>query len=329
MTSVVFPDPHDPMMSRSACILLLALAGCAASVDARLLRPREALDPVRCVAVLPFDNITRYPYAGQIAADLLGVELYRTRKFNVAERAEVERIFLARGIVPPSALDDAFAAEAGRTLGVEGVFAGTVSEYYYRKTSSPTKEEEPVVGMTVRFIDVATSQVLWRGTITRVSGSMFAPMREPINEVSQEAVGDLLRLLAEAVPEREIDPRRVCWKEPQRLMMETSGPAPAPEAVTAPPAPGGGAPRVAVMNGTAVPKAGEAAARVLLTKGVDIAGIGNAGRTTFESTIIYYRPGFKEQAGRVQGLLPVRARLVGSTDYPSDITVVVGRDMAR
>lgn len=296
-------------------------------MESYFLRPQESLSPVRCVAVLPFDNLTRYPSAGEIAADLLSVELFRSRKFNVMERSEVERIFMTRGIVPPPSVDVIFAVEAGRLLGVEGVFAGTVSEYYYRKTSRATREEEPVVGMAVRFIDVASSHMLWMGSVSKVSGSVFLAMKEPINKVAQEAVEGLLTPLCDAVPFRDVDPRTICWTEAGKLLLTVSAPpSPAPSKSEV-------VPRItpaslAVLNGSGVPKAGENIAKRLLLSDLNLVSVGNAKTSGLETSVILYHTGLKDQAEKLAALLPQKVRVEMSNDYTWDITVIVGKDLA-
>jgi len=316
---------------------IIVLSGCSPTVDSRLLRPEGSLSPVRCVAVLPFDNLTRYPYAGEIAAEILSVELLRSQLFNVMERAEVERIFLTRGIVPPSSVDIAFAVEAGRILGVEGVFAGTVSEYYYRKTSRATQNEEPVVGMTIRLIEVSSSQTLWTGTITKVSGSFFLAMREPISEIALQAVEEVVHPLLAAVPLRSVDPRNICWSDPRKLLLTAYAPPPAPRAVVPPSptpspaeeeAPASKPAEIAVLNGSGVLKAEENIAKIILFSNLNLVSVGNAKKPHRES-VVFYKRGYKNQAEKLASLLPKRVKVERTSEYTWDITVVVGKDLAK
>jgi len=350
----------------AAVILSIAvLKGCGTMVDSRFVRPPESLLPIQCVGILSFDNLTRYPFAGKIAADLLGVELYNSRKFNIMERAEVERVLMMRGIVPPPSVDVTFAVETGKVLGVEGIFAGTVNEYYYKKTSRATMDEEPVVGVTIRFIDVASSQILWTGTVTKVSGSVFLAMRDPINKIAQQAIEEIVSPFVGAVPERGVDPKNICWGDPKKLLLTAYAPpspvivprvqtpppapvyqppAPTPAPAYQPPAPQAPAPRpvaaeedvpsgkpaeIAILNGSGAPKAAESVGKVLLVNDMNLVSMGNAKRSNYRTSIVYYHKGFKDQAEKLAGVLPKRPKLEKSSEYQWDITIVVGKDLAR
>lgn len=185
----------------------LLLAGCSfGRINSRdFAQPGAALPAGSTVAVLPFENLTNHPNAGQIAADIVSTELYGVEGIRTVEVGRVRSRLSAAKPAPDSvtATDgqpDAApldAQAAGRALGVDAVLAGSVSEYGYQHGL----REEPVVGLNARLVRTSDGAVLWTSSQSEAGRGYFS--RDSVNNVAQRVVTrmiDSLRPVVAAAP---------------------------------------------------------------------------------------------------------------------------------
>jgi outer membrane protein OmpA-like peptidoglycan-associated protein len=214
-------------------VKLLSLAGimllgysCSHTYQRDYLNPNPQLNAIRCVAIMPFENLTNHNTAGKIISDLLATEFYLSRKFNVMERTEVQRILEQRNIKLPQQVDPALAQRLGQFLGVEGIIIGSVSEYRDRESPYEFDVEEPTVGFNARLVSVASGAVLWASSYGRTS------QRNPLNLTAQTVVQNMTSSLFQQVPERTIDLDEVCGKKRETIALnEPTPPPPKPKRV--------------------------------------------------------------------------------------------------
>lgn len=165
--------------------LIFFVFGCGHSYNRFFVGWPEGISRMKSVAVMPFENLTAFPNAGEIVSELFTSELYSSGKFNVLESEQIKRILDEKGIEFPKVIDRSFTQEIGSVLGVDGVFFGSVSEYWYRVRMEETREEEPAVGFNVRLVDVKTGAVVWASSCSRSSYSVFVYQRDSLNRVAQ------------------------------------------------------------------------------------------------------------------------------------------------
>lgn len=136
----------------------LLLGGCAGEqgVARDWVHSPAAVRADLTVAVLPFENLTAYPNAGQVVAELLSTELYVRGLFRVLEAGEVRRRLAARKLDQENIAQIA-AAEVAAALGVDAVLTGSVSEFGYQHGL----KEEPTVGINLRLITLDDADVVW------------------------------------------------------------------------------------------------------------------------------------------------------------------------
>ena len=81
-------------------IVPLALAACTGASSSVRDFPGNGAAPRAdmAVAVLPFENLSAHPHAGQILAQLITAELYSRRLFAQVEESEVRRRLAQRGL---------------------------------------------------------------------------------------------------------------------------------------------------------------------------------------------------------------------------------------
>lgn len=185
----------------------LLLAGCSfGRINSRdFAQPGGALPAGSTVAVLPFENLTNHPNAGQIAADIVSTELYGVEGLRTVEAGRVRSRLSAgkpaadaasAGAAPADGQPDAApldAQAAGRTLGVDAVLAGSVSEYGYQHGL----REEPVVGLNARLVRVSDGAVLWTSSQSEAGRGYFS--RDSVNNVAQRVATRMIDSLRPVV----------------------------------------------------------------------------------------------------------------------------------
>lgn len=183
------------MRSLIALALVAAtLAACSVgrSANRDFARAGESLPMGASVAVLPFENLTNYPNAGQIAADLLSTELYGLGLYQVAEASRVRNQLATAKIDAEKLTDGTYAQAAGRTLGTDAVLVGSVSEYGYQHGL----REEPVVGLNARLVRTSDGVVLWASSQSAAGRGFFS--RDSVNNVAQRVVTRMADSLRDA-----------------------------------------------------------------------------------------------------------------------------------
>ena len=177
--------------------LLLFGSGCGHALQRDYLKSSDNIDSIKSVAVLPFENLTKFPDAGQIVATLFTTELYQSTDFKIVDRNQVKRIMREKKIGSPKVIDRRLARKIGKILGVDGVFVGSVSEYWYRldRRNYRNQGDEPAVGINARLVEVASGEVIWASSHSRSSQDVLREDRDHINRVAQLAVAAMVKSL--------------------------------------------------------------------------------------------------------------------------------------
>lgn len=180
----------------------LLLAGCGfGRINSRdFAQPGAVLPAGSTVAVLPFENLTNHPNAGQIAADIVSTELYGVDGLRSMDASRVRSRLSAAKPAGDAAATDApadaappDAQAAGRTLGVDAVLSGSVSEYGYQHGL----REEPVVGLNARLVRSSDGAVLWTSSQSEAGRGYFS--RDSVNNVAQRVAARMIDSLRPVV----------------------------------------------------------------------------------------------------------------------------------
>lgn len=178
----------------AALALALAVSACSIGrgnsrdfVDGASTLPRGA-----AVAVLPFENLTNHQNAGMIASELVSTELYSQGLYRVVEASRVRNQLIAAKVDVEKLSETTYAQDVGRTLGVEAVLVGSVTEYGYQHGL----REEPVVGLNARLVRASDGAVLWASSQSQVGRGYFT--RDSVNNVAQRVVARMLEGLKAA-----------------------------------------------------------------------------------------------------------------------------------
>jgi TolB-like protein len=164
-------------------LLVVGLAACASNEAERRDFVASGLDLASMnVAIVPFENLTNYPNAGRIAAELMATELYERSLFTLQEETTTRRALAELQIDPDNLTSIAAAKQAAEMLEVDGILIGSVSEFGYQQGL----REEPVVGLNARLIDGRTGAVLWASSHSALGGGYL--QRGSLNATAQEVV---------------------------------------------------------------------------------------------------------------------------------------------
>ena len=172
----------------AGALCLLALAGCASLTTTGEVAARAD----ERWALLPIENLSATPHAGELARELVEVTL-RARG--------LERLDAWREEGEPSIAElvdgDARLARAkrwARENGYRYAVTGTVHEWRYRSGI----EREPVIGLGLKLVELDTDRVLWQASAARTGWGS-----SNLSKVGARVVEDLLKGVR-----LEGDPRR-------------------------------------------------------------------------------------------------------------------------
>ncbi len=146
----------------------------------------------RQVAVLPLVNLTNYPYAGRIAAELITTQLYAQSKFKLMEKTQMQETLKNQWADQSQMLDRTAAIKVGNKLEVDTVIYGAVTEFRYKRGL----DENPVVGISVRMLDVKTGEILWADSKSEMGGCLWF-CHDSLTRLAQQICYDLVEKLVE------------------------------------------------------------------------------------------------------------------------------------
>lgn len=129
--------------------------------------------PKKSVAVMPFGNDTAYPELTALAEGNINNTFVKTGRFNVIERAQLEKVMKEQAIGMTGAIDPTTAANVGKLLGANLVVLGQIVQADWEdKSHTDDKgvhhpEFHAVVGVQVKIVDVETGKILFSETQTQ------------------------------------------------------------------------------------------------------------------------------------------------------------------
>ncbi len=187
--------PLPALVRRAALVVLLAAAtGCAAGP--RLYVNSQAdLSFYKKIAVIPFRNLTNERFAGERVTRAFLTELVMTEHYEIVDQNEFAAALDKIGGNPgfEGIYDPAKVREAATQISASGVLRGSVTEYTMQRSGT---SDIPVVAFDAELIDVATSNVVWRGSVVRRGKGrvpLFGGGARTYGQLVQSATRELVR----------------------------------------------------------------------------------------------------------------------------------------
>jgi len=174
------------------CLLVFSLTACAGS-EATYKNETMNFGSVQSVAVMPFENLTSDDDASARVRDVFMGMLLATEAMYVLPPGEVERGIERAGINKPTAPTVEKIQSLGKILNVDAVITGVLREY---GTVRSGQSQANLISLSLQMMEVETGTVVWSGESTKggitLSDRMFGGGGAPMNEVTKEAINDLL-----------------------------------------------------------------------------------------------------------------------------------------
>lgn len=150
------------------------------------------------IAVMPFQNKSRYRDAGSIVAQMFLTELFRSQRFELVEYGDVRRSIVDLRVRYRGELDYGNIKALSESLGADGILVGTVESYSDGvETKSP-----PEVSVTARLLDAGKNRILWYNHFSLNGDDLirvldFGKIRS-VDKVAYKAVSELVETMETA-----------------------------------------------------------------------------------------------------------------------------------
>ena len=168
-------------MKRVPVVLLLAAALLTALVPALSSAAGSGASGKPRIAVLEFknkaDNQWWYHGGAQAAQDVFVTELFKSGKFRVVDREQLDAIMQEKGLTLSGDIDPKTAMKIGKLLGVNYLLTGAVTEYGTTDVSGGgggvfAGKRKFVAALNARLIDTSTGEVVWADEASQEESSI-------------------------------------------------------------------------------------------------------------------------------------------------------------
>ena len=178
-------------------VLLLFMSGCAGSQKVYY---DENMDfgAVETLAVLPFQNLTRESTAAERVRDAFITRLLASGALYVIPTGEVARGIARAEIATPTTPTIEEVIKLAGLVKAQAVITGVVREYGEVRSGTTSAN---TVTVSVQMIEAQTGKIVWSASSSKgrigITDRLFGGGGQPMEDVTQQAVGDLVDKLLE------------------------------------------------------------------------------------------------------------------------------------
>lgn len=176
--------------------LVVVLAASCSGTQNRYQDRQMDFGSIRSVAVMPFSNLSRDNLAGERVRDVVANMLLASEATYVIPLGEVVRAMGRVGVASATALSTEDVIKLGKALKAEALLTGVVREYGEVRSGTATGN---VVSLSLQMVETTSGKVVWSATSTKggisFSDRLLGGGGAPLNDVTEEAVNDLLNKL--------------------------------------------------------------------------------------------------------------------------------------
>ena len=174
-------------------LILAVCGGCATSSGNTFKNSLMNFGSVQSVAVLPFQNLTADDDAAERVRDTFMGMLLATEAIYVLPPGEVERGIERAGIRKPATPSGEKVKSLGQILKVDAVITGVLREYGQVRSG---QTQANLISISLQMMEVETGSIVWSAAATKggidITDRLFGGGGAPMNEVTKEAINDLL-----------------------------------------------------------------------------------------------------------------------------------------
>jgi hypothetical protein len=153
---------------------------------------------IKTVAVMPFANLSQLQQAGARARDTFMFRLLATGGVYVMPPGEVARGIARAGIGDPTAPSPEEVVKLCGIIKADAVVTGVLREYGDVRSGTATGF---VIALSVNMLEGQTGKIVWTASAQEGGVSMkdrlLGPSGKPMNEVTEQAVDDIIDKLFE------------------------------------------------------------------------------------------------------------------------------------
>ncbi len=128
------------------------------------------------IAILELEGKNVPQTEASILSDKLRVELYKTNKFNIIERAQMDEILAEQGFQQTGCFSNECIVEVGKLIGVEQVIAGSigkVGDIYFISIRLISVTEGAIINNVEEIVEGSINEVLKTG-MTNIANKLIA-----------------------------------------------------------------------------------------------------------------------------------------------------------
>jgi len=137
--------------------------------------------PLVNIAILELEGKNVPQTEASILSDKLRVELYKTNKFKIIERGQMDEILAEQGFQQTGCFSDECIVEVGRLIGVEQIIAGSigkVGDIYFISIRLISITEGTVINNVEEMVEGTINEVLKTG-MTNIVHKLIADEPSP------------------------------------------------------------------------------------------------------------------------------------------------------
>ncbi len=173
--------------------LICSVSSCAGKVKDTHHDPGMDFAAVQTVAVMPFANLTTDKMAGERVRSVFITNLAATEAMYVLPPGEVARGILRAGIADPAAPSPEEVQKLSGIIKANAVITGVLREYGVVRSGTTSAN---IISLSMAMAESETGKVVWAASSTKggisVWDRLFGGGGEPMNEITEEAIGELL-----------------------------------------------------------------------------------------------------------------------------------------
>jgi len=190
------PRPAAARPAIPAWIAAALALGCASTPATKYHDRNMDFGAIKTVAVLPFVNLSKDNLGADRVRDVFSNMLLASGAVYVLPQGEVAKGLLRAGVAIPTSPSKEEIVKLGQTLSADAVIAGTLKEYGELRAANTSANG---ISLSVQLFETSSGKVVWAASTTK-GGITFVQRLlggggEPMNDVTEEAAGELLRKL--------------------------------------------------------------------------------------------------------------------------------------